>query len=95
MRSLLHKLHKWFSFFMVKILIKKEDLKKRFLEKDMQDFLAHRYEAFVLVTCSSANEKGDMQVELKYEGDEDLVSYLLQSASQVFEGEEGAAKGSL
>ena len=85
----------WFYFFMVKILVKKEDLKKRFLEKDMQNFLAQKYEAFVLVTCSSANAQGDMQVELKYEGDEDLVSYLLQSASQVFEGEEGAVKGSL
>lgn len=80
---------------MVKILVKKEELKKRQLEKDMQNFLANKHEAFVLVTCSSANEKGDMQVELKYDGDQDLISYLLQSASQIFEGEEGKAKDSL
>ena len=77
---------------MVKILIKKEELKKHLLKKDLHDFLENKYQAFVLVTCSEANEKGEMQVELKYKGDEGLVSYLLQGASQVFEGDEGAVR---
>lgn len=69
---------------MVKILVKKDEIKKKILEKDMQQMLSEKYEAFVLVTCSSENAKGEMQVELKYEGDEDLISYLLEGASQVF-----------
>ncbi|MFA5250506.1 MAG: hypothetical protein WC371_03770 [Parachlamydiales bacterium] len=80
---------------MVKILVKKEELKKRLLEKDLKDFLTRKYQAFVLVTCSEENDKGEMQVELSYDGDEDLVAYLLQGAAQVFDGEESLSKDSL
>lgn len=81
---------------MAKILVKKEELKKRLLKEEMQQFLEDKYEAFVLITCSEADEKGQMQVDMKYKGDEDLVSYLLQGGSQVFENhEEDIKKDSL
>lgn len=39
---------------------------------------------YVLITCSAPNEKGDMEVELKFEGDEHLAELLIENASQVF-----------
>jgi hypothetical protein len=40
---------------------------------------------YVLITCSQPAADGKMEVELNYEGDEDLAAYLIDSASQVFE----------
>jgi hypothetical protein len=35
---------------------------------------------YVLIKCKEPNEKGDMQVEMTYEGDPILASYLIESA---------------
>ena len=34
----------------------------------------------VLITCTTPNEKGDMQVEFNYDGELPLTAYLLQGA---------------
>ncbi len=77
---------------MAKILVKKEELKKHLLEKDLHNFLENKYKTFVLVTCTDEDAKGNMQVEMKYKGDEDLLSYLLEGASQEFEREDSEIK---
>ncbi len=38
---------------------------------------------YVLITCTEPSGDGDMEVEMTYEGDESLVSYLVENA-QVF-----------
>ena len=43
---------------------------------------------YVLVTCSSPNKKGKMEVEVSYEGDVDLASYLVQGAAGYMENEQ-------
>ena len=35
---------------------------------------------YVLIKCKQPNEKGDMQVEMTYEGDPILASYLIETA---------------
>ncbi len=35
---------------------------------------------YVLIKCKAPNEKGDMQVEMTYEGDPILASYLIETA---------------
>ena len=43
---------------------------------------------YVLITCSEPNENGSMEVEMKYEGERWLASYLVKSAQGSLEGEE-------
>ncbi|MCP5509098.1 MAG: hypothetical protein H7A39_01620 [Chlamydiales bacterium] len=42
---------------------------------------------YVLITCCQPDAKGEMQVEMTYEGDKVLASYLLESAKSVFDEE--------
>ncbi len=38
---------------------------------------------YVLLTCSEPNNDGTMEVEMKYEGEPWLASYLIKSAQEV------------
>lgn len=40
--------------------------------------------SFVLITCSKPSEGGQMSVEMDYEGDRDLIAYLMKSAEGHF-----------
>lgn len=46
--------------------------------------LGQKCACYVLISCQEPNKDGKMEVALNYEGDEDLASYLLESAQQVF-----------
>jgi hypothetical protein len=39
----------------------------------------------VLITCSEPSQYGKMEVEMNFEGDEHLASFLVDSAAEVFE----------
>jgi len=39
----------------------------------------------IRITCTEPKDDGTMQVEMTYEGDKTLASYLLQSAQQMFD----------
>lgn len=43
---------------------------------------------YVLITCEEASADGNMQVEMTYEGDAALASYLLQGAQAQIEQDE-------
>ncbi len=43
---------------------------------------------YLLITCNEPSEDGHMQVEMTYEGDAALASYLLQGAQSIFDEEE-------
>lgn len=55
---------------------------------DMSKILKKDHAAYVLITCSEPTDDGKMQVELTYEGDPHLASYLLESAQGFIEYEE-------
>jgi len=46
--------------------------------------LGDKCACYVLVSCQEPDKNGKMDVALNYHGDEDLASYLLESAQQVF-----------
>ena len=56
-------------------------VKQRLGKALIQKLLDGQHNAsYVLITCAEANDDGRMEVEMTYEGDSDLVSYLLDSA---------------
>lgn len=40
--------------------------------------------SFVLITCTKPTKDGKMDVEMDYEGDRDLIAYLMKSAESYF-----------
>jgi hypothetical protein len=47
--------------------------------------LGEKHACYVLITCSEPSDDGQMEVEMSYEGDETLASFLIDNAAQVFE----------
>ena len=47
--------------------------------------LGDKCACFVLITCTEPSAKGNMQVEMNYEGEESLAAFLVENAAQVFE----------
>lgn len=50
------------------------------IQKQIQKTLSKDTACYVIITCESPSADGDMQVEMSYEGDAALASYLLQGA---------------
>ncbi len=48
--------------------------------KHLQEALNKNPSCYVLITCGQPSEDGEMQVEMTYQGDAALASYLLQGA---------------
>ncbi len=48
--------------------------------QSLRDALKKKLSAYVLITCSEPSIDGQMNVEMTYQGDKALVSYLLQGA---------------
>ena len=40
---------------------------------------------FIMITCAPPSEDGKIQVEMKYEGDPCVLSYILKKAQEQFE----------
>ncbi|MBN2479791.1 MAG: hypothetical protein JXA94_06150 [Parachlamydiales bacterium] len=74
-------------------ITKRKELKKYSKDK-IKKHLKKGNKSYVLITCSYPNEKGKMQVEMDYSGDEDLASYLIESAQNIFQGQVNQAKDS-
>lgn len=51
----------------------------------MKSILKEKYACYVLITCSEPANDGKMEVEMSFEGDEDLAALLVDNASQVFD----------
>lgn len=47
---------------------------------------------YVLITCTEPSDDGKMNVEMFYDGDEVLASYLVENAMQVFEASASSEK---
>jgi len=48
--------------------------------------LAENHLCYVLITCKPPTKDGKMHIEMAYEGDADLASYLLQGAQTMVDG---------
>lgn len=58
---------------------------KRNVRRNIQETLAKNPACYVLITCDEPAEDGNMQVEMTYEGDASLASYLLQGAQSIID----------
>lgn len=56
--------------------------------KHVQDALAKNPSCYVLITCGKPSEDGELQVEMTYEGEASVASYLLQGAQFFMDQEE-------
>jgi hypothetical protein len=75
---------------MAKAVVKLEqksskDAKDYSLDK-IRKSLSENNACYVLITCAAPTGDGKMDVEMSYEGDEVLASYLVDNAQQVFDG---------
>lgn len=58
-------------------------------EKQIKKAIGDKCACYVLITCTEPSADGKMNVEMNYEGDEGLAAFLVDNASQVFEGQRG------
>ena len=63
------------------------NMKKR-SRKHLQEVLDNDPSCFVLITCGQPSEDGQMQVEMTYQGDATLASYLIQGAQSFIDQED-------
>jgi hypothetical protein len=73
---------------MGKTVVKIEQPKKGSQEvtfEKIKKTLSAKHACYVLITCSAPSNDGKMEVEMTYEGDETLASFLVDNASQVFD----------
>jgi len=72
---------------MAKLFLKNIDdsKEKKYSLEEIKKILSERHACYVLVTCSEPSKEGKMEVEMSYDGDEALASYLLQSAQNIFD----------
>lgn len=78
------KVKKWLKI-MTKIFVDKEQFlsDKKVSIEDIKHYLAKNNHCYVLLTCSDPSEKGDMQVEMVFEGDEDLACLMLEGGMDI------------
>ncbi|MBA3237203.1 MAG: hypothetical protein H0T62_02490 [Parachlamydiaceae bacterium] len=55
------------------------------VDKSVKARLAKNHACYVLVTCDGPQENGQMQVEMSYQGDPVLASYLLHGAQNIID----------
>ncbi|MEX1012158.1 MAG: hypothetical protein WD595_06735 [Waddliaceae bacterium] len=48
--------------------------------RKLQDQIGKGHKNYVLITCDEPSANGEMNVEMSYEGDPTLLSYLLEGA---------------
>lgn len=53
---------------------------KQKMAQEIQEKIKDSTVCYVLITCQESDSFGNMAVELSYEGDPDLASYLLATA---------------
>lgn len=54
----------------------------------LQEALDKNPSCYVLITCGEPSPNGEMQVEMTYQGDATLASYLIQGAQTFIDHEE-------
>lgn len=65
--------------------IRKRRKGKTFSIDRIRDTLKDNHAGYVLITCSEPSEGGKMTVEMSYDGDHCLASYLVDSAHNILE----------
>jgi hypothetical protein len=64
---------------------KEQNLSREETLSRMKKALKDQCACYVLITCTAPAADGKMEVEMDFEGDEDLAALLIENASQVFD----------
>lgn len=64
------------------------DEKKKKIKALMKSLLEEDNACYIVISCKQPSEEGKMEVEMNYEGDPDLVAYLLENAQNFVDLEE-------
>lgn len=65
--------------------IVKIEIEKKVLMAKLKSVIGDQCACFVLISCSEPSTEGQMDVQMHFEGDETLVAFLLENATQVFD----------
>lgn len=65
-----------------------EKMMKPSVQKQLKKTLAKNTACYILITCDEPTEDGEMQVQMTYEGDATVASYLLQGAQSFIDEQE-------
>lgn len=57
-------------------------------KKTLLHDLAKENACYILITCGQPSKEGEMQVEMRYEGDASLAAYLIETAQGFIEKQE-------
>lgn len=57
------------------------------LHRNVKKILANKHTCYILITCEEPSQGGEMSVQMSYEGDPVLASYLLQGAQSVVDND--------
>lgn len=55
------------------------------LQEDITEQLSKDHACYILITCDKPSSDGNMNVNMSYEGDNFLVSYLIQGAQNLID----------
>lgn len=58
------------------------------IRQRIEKSLAKNHACYVLITCDAPSEDGKMHVEMTYEGDASVATYLLRGAQSYIEEQE-------
>ncbi len=61
---------------------------------NLRKALSEDNECYVLITCGKPSDSGKMEVEMTFEGDEGLASYLIETAKDAFQSQSDESMGS-
>lgn len=56
---------------------------------DIKRQLSQNHSCYVLITCGEVNPEGEIQVDMTYEGDPTLASFLLRDAQKFIDERTG------
>lgn len=62
-------------------------MKQLDVHEEYKEMLEGKHAGYVLITADSFDSKGEMQVQMSYEGDPSLISYLLKGAKSLVDKE--------
>jgi hypothetical protein len=65
--------------------VKKRGSRKKVALERIRNTLRNNHACYVLITCSDPSDEGKMEVEMSYDGDHCLASYLVDSAQNILE----------
>jgi hypothetical protein len=70
---------------LINTLLKRAEWRRGKVPQNLKKVLEKNHSCYILITCGKPSKRGDMQVEMSYEGDAYLAAYLIESAQGIID----------